>query len=151
MCSLANCTSSPTQALDAGDCHFRSIHYREIIPQQGTGKGQIFHLQMLISPSAWRHKAVSGTVSEKPTLLSMAPMMLGPWHCSRLSWLMGWWRIRFLINSKKAAMLFVSIRPSKKKNGANQSSRYSELATTTLEHYRAFSEKKISKWVNHSD
>lgn len=140
VCSLSNCINSPTQALDAviaaDDCHFRSIHYREIIPQKGSpGKGQILHSQMLISPSACRHKAVSGTVFEKPTLLRMAPMTLGPWHCSRLSWLTGWWRIRFLINSKKAAMLFDSKRPSEKENRANQSLWYPELATTTHVHY----------------
>lgn len=51
------------------------------------------------------------------TLLSMAPIMLGPWQCSRLSWLTGWWRIRFFTISKKAAILFLSSLPSDRKKG----------------------------------
>lgn len=48
------------------------------------------------------------------TLLSMAPMMLGPWQCSRPSWLTGWWRMRFFTISRKAATLFLSSLPSER-------------------------------------
>lgn len=51
------------------------------------------------------------------TLLRMAPMMLGPWQCSKLSWLTGWWRIMFFTISRKAAMLFLSSLLSNRKNG----------------------------------
>lgn len=49
------------------------------------------------------------------TLLSMAPMMLGPWHCRRLSWLTGCWRIRFFTISRNAATLFLSSLPSERR------------------------------------
>lgn len=54
------------------------------------------------------------------TLPSMAPMMGGPWHWSRLSWLAGWLRSMFLIISKNAATLFFSKRPSNTQTHTHQ-------------------------------
>lgn len=70
------------------------------------------------------------------TLLSMAPMMLGPWHCSRLSWLTGWLRIRFFTISRKAAMLFLSSLPSEKKKKKNSFS-------TTNNHFLCYPQSQL--------
>lgn len=58
------------------------------------------------------------------TLLSMTPMMLGPWDCSRLSWLTGWRRIRFFIISRKEAILFLSSLLSKGQKRVDQIFRF---------------------------
>lgn len=42
------------------------------------------------------------------TFCSSAPMMAGPWHCTRLSWFTGWFWMKFFTNSRKAATLFLS-------------------------------------------
>lgn len=42
------------------------------------------------------------------TLCSSAPMMAGPWHCTRLSWFTAWFRRKFFTSSRKAATLFLS-------------------------------------------
>lgn len=126
------CFSSPT-----------SIYYTAHLQQQRSGKGQIFYFQMLISFSvSWNR--FSGRA---PTLLSMAPMMLGPWHCSRLSWLMGWWRIRFFSISRKAAILFLSSLPSENEK-KNHGLRFPVLATFKFLHYKAFCrDDHVSRWA----
>lgn len=88
-----------------------SIHYTAITPQQYNRKGQLFPFRCV---SQLVPTCCSTLAYKALTLLSMAPMMLGPWQCNRLSWFTGWWRIRFFTISRKAAMLFLSSLPSER-------------------------------------
>lgn len=83
------------------------------------------------------------------TLLRMAPMMLGPWQCSKLSWLTGWWRIMFFTISRKAAMLFLSNLLSNRKKGKDITSSFTHSHLYTLQcSLRASSQRVISFFLN---